>query len=387
MSRLLMLMPSVPARLDSGARMRNRGLLQLLAANHEVDVIAFGDDASSLRGIARCAEVVGSPARSTAHRVLDLLGSDLPDMAHRLWSHQFAAAVVDALRQRDYDAVQAEGIEMARYLALVPPELRIYDAHNAEFLLQRRLAGLAPALGHRMYSRLQWHRLARFERSVIRTSRLTLSVSDHDANQLLALAGADTCVHVVPNGIDVAAYEYVEPAPEQVTNVLFVGTLDFRPNAEALRWFVREVLSRSSDVRLFCVGQRPPEWLIRVGQHNDRVAVTGYVEDERPYLRRSMALVLPLTTGGGSRLKALIAMASGLPIVSTRFGMEGLDAEPDTHFLLAESADEFVAAIGRLRDDVDLRVRLARAGRALVETHYDWQALHERVRAAYAWLE
>ena len=97
--------------------------------------------------------------------------------------------------------------------------------------------------------------------------------------------------------------------------------------------------------RLFAVGANPPRWLVEAGQHDDRIAVTGYVADERPYLARCAALVLPMLTGGGTRLKALIAMASGLPIVSTRLGMEGLDAEPGEDYLLAEAAPEWVPGV------------------------------------------
>jgi glycosyltransferase involved in cell wall biosynthesis len=140
------------------------------------------------------------------------------------------------------------------------------------------------------------------------------------------------------------------------------------------------------DVRLFAVGGTPPEWLVGTGQHDSRVAVTGYVDDERRYLARCGALVLPLRSGGGSRLKALIAMASGVPIISTRVGMEGLRVEPGVHFLRADGPDEWVMAIRRLVEDADLRQRLANNGRLLVEQRYDWSAINPMVRAAYAWL-
>jgi len=141
-----------------------------------------------------------------------------------------------------------------------------------------------------------------------------------------------------------------------------------------------------TQVRLFAVGAAPPEWLVRVGQHDERVAVTGYVQNERPYLERCAALILPLRVGGGSRLKALIAMASGVPIVSTRVGMEGLEAEPGLHYLAAESPAEWVDALQRLLSDTLLRQRLAHAGRQLVEQKYDWSAIRADVRAAYHWL-
>lgn len=363
-----MLLPSPPLPADAGARMRNAGLLDVLAMDHQVDTL-----------------VPEPRARSVARRLADIARADVPDMAQRLWSAEFAQTVLRQTRAGRYAAVQAEGIEMARYLEAVPQEGRIYDAHNAEFLLQRRLAHTASAIG-RLYSRLQWRRLERFEREVVRQSRMTLAVSEHDGNQLSALAGPRANVRVIPNAINLAAYPFQARGESATFGLLFVGKLDFRPNASGLAWFVRDVLPRLDDVRLFAVGAAPPPWLVAAGQHDDHIAVTGYVADERPYFARCSALVLPVQTGGGSRFKALVAMASGLPIVSTRLGMEGLEAEPETHYLPADSPDEWVAALGRLIADGALRDRLACNGRALVEQRYTWSALRDRIREAYAWL-
>jgi glycosyltransferase involved in cell wall biosynthesis len=377
-SRLLMLLPGVPWPSDAGAKIRNAGLLRLLREEHNVDVVSFGQADASCPGV----EVIPPPpARSLAQRMRDMARSELPDMTQRLWSAEFAAKAA----RTEYDAVQAEGIEMARYLACTPPERRIYDAHNAEFLLQQRLADSGSPLG-RLYSRLQSRRLERFERGVVRGSRLTLAVSAHDANQLLALSDGAANVRVLPNAIDAASYPFQPPSAGAQPNFLFVGKLDFRPNAEALAWFIPEVLQKLEAARLFAVGAAPPDWLVRAGQHDQRVAVTGYVADERPYFARCAALVLPVRTGGGSRLKALVAMASGLPIVSTRLGMEGLEAEAGTHFLQAEAPQDWLEALRRLLGDAALRKRLACAARALVEEHYDWSAQREALRAAYAWL-
>jgi glycosyltransferase involved in cell wall biosynthesis len=388
-SRVLFLLPSVPVPMDAGAKLRNHGLLEALGAEHEVDAIAFGqaDSLPDLLRLTRRARVVAEPAqRSIARRALDLGASQLPDMALRCWSPAFLAAVRSMINDGAYDAVQAEGIEMARYLDVVPAGHRIYDAHNAEFLLQRRLADGPARVPRRVYSRLQWRRLERFERRVVRRSRMTLAVSNHDANQLLALAGCEADVRVVPNAIDVSAYPFAPQRPDAQANLLFVGKLDFRPNADAVRWFIDHVLKALDGPRLFAVGAEPPAWLVAAGQHDDRIAVTGYVADDRPYLARATALILPLHTGGGSRLKALIALASGLPIVSTRVGMEGLDAEPGRHFLLAETAAEWITSVRRLLADAELRQCLARNGRLLVEQRYDWAALRPEVAAAYAWL-
>ena len=388
MSRLLVLLPSVPSRLDSGARIRNQGLLRLLASDHDVDAIGFGPPESQTdlaRLVRRAAVLPPPPKRSGARRALDMARTDLPDMAMRLWSPAFDDAVACFTRDADYEAVQAEGIEMVRYFRRFAIEQRVYDAHNAEFLLQRRLAESGSVLG-RLYSRLQWRRLERFERAALQQSRMTLAVSHHDANQLLALAGDQADVRVVPNAIDVGGYPFRLPSTERATNVLFLGRLDFRPNALAVGWLLEKVLPRVHEARLFAVGASPPAWLVEAGKHDDRVAVTGYVAEERPYIERCAAIVLPLQTGGGSRLKALIAMASGLPIVSTPVGMEGLEAEPGTHYLVAESPAEWEGTLKRLLRDVELRQTLARNARRLVEQRYDWAAVGGAVRAAYDWL-
>jgi polysaccharide biosynthesis protein PslH len=369
--RILFLLPSTPDPPDAGAKLRNLGLLRLAAAEHEVQVLAFRRP----------------PRRSTSRRLAAALRTSLPDMALRLWSPAFAQEVRRRLAGNAYDLVQAEGIEMARYLAEAPPEHRVYDAHNPEALLQRR--AWAAAVRRReavaaAYSFLQWRRLERFERAVIRGSARTLAVSYHDANQLEALAGRP--VHVVPSGIDLERYPFAEPTHDEPSNLLFLGKLDYRPNAEALRWLVAQVLPRLPGVRLFAVGADPPRWLVTAGQHDDRIAVTGAVADERPYLRRAALLLLPLEVAAGSRLKALVAMASGVPVVSTPLGMEGLEAAPGEHYACVTSldADAWATHLQGLLHDVERRRQLARAGRDLVAGCYSWSAIAPALRAAYA---
>jgi glycosyltransferase involved in cell wall biosynthesis len=379
----------VPDPPDAGAKLRNLALLRLLATDHEVDAIAFGPEGEQarLQELVRKAVVIAPPGRPSAQRLLDALSSPEPDMARRLWSPRFAANVRQRLAETTYDVVQAEGIEMAPYLSGAPPHLRVYDAHNAETLLQRRACEAALRrrdLRAALYSRLQWRRLARFEARVVGRCCRTLAVSYHDANQLEALAPGAR-IDVVPNAIDVASYPFRQPTAHDAPNLLFVGKLDYRPHVESLRWLVEAVLPQVPRARLFAVGANPPRWLVKAGQRDDRVAVTGAVPDERPYLARSAALLLPLEVAAGSRLKALVAMASGVPIVSTAIGMEGLDAEAGEHFLKADDlqADTWGTLLAELLGNPERRLRLARNARRLVESCYDWSAIAPALRAAY----
>jgi polysaccharide biosynthesis protein PslH len=386
------LLPSVPEPADAGAKLRNRGLLRLAAEDHVVDALAFGrpEDGPRLARLVRAGAVVPPPTRRWRRRLWHAASSHLPDMADRLWSMAFRAKLACLLGSRGYEAVQSEGIEMARYLDLARAAgaRRVYDAHNAEFLLQRRALAASPNPAAAAYSLLQWRRLERFEGGLVRRSDLTLAVSEHDANQLTALAGTCRPVATVPNGIDLAAYPFRAPAATDQANVLLLGTLGYRPQAQAAAWLLGQVLprlfERRSCARLFVVGAQPPRWLVRAGQRDPRIAVIGPVTDERPYLARCSALVLPHQVGGGSRLKALVAWASGVPIVSARLGMEGLEGEPGTHYLQADEPAAMAEALDRVLGDVTLRRRLARAGRALVEERYDWPRIGPALRAAYA---
>jgi glycosyltransferase involved in cell wall biosynthesis len=373
--RILFLLPAPPEPPDAGAKLRNLGLLHAAAAEHQVDVLAFQRP----------------PVRSRPRRLRDALRSKLPDMALRLWSPRLAAEVRHRLSSASYDLVQAEGIEMAAYLNNVPPAQRAYDAHNPEALLQRRAWAAAARRREPLaaaYSLLQWRRLERFERAVVRGSRLTLAVSYHDANQLEALAGR--VVHVVPSGIDVERFCFEQPSEDDQPNLLFVGKLDYRPNAEALRWLIGHVLPRLFEqaprARLFAVGADPPPWLVSAGQRDQRIAVTGAVADERPYLRRAALLLLPLEVAAGSRLKALVALASGLPIVSSPIGMEGLEASPGEHYACVPELEPaaWAAALAGLLSDPAQRQQLALAGRKLVEQRYSWEAVAPALYAAYA---
>lgn len=387
MSRVLFLLPSVPDPADSGAKLRNLMLLRLAAERHEVDAIAFGrpDEAERLAKLADRSRVLPPPIRTRWQRAASIAASQWPDMAERLWSAEFADAV--SCMHGEADLVQAEAIEMARYLALTSPGKRVYDAHNPEFLLQRRLSEATRGRTAAAYSRLQWRRLERFERAAVLGSRLNLAVSHHDANQLRAL-GRGACVSVVPNGLKTSAFQFKEPDPEAAPNLLFVGKLDYRPNADAVRWLIEHVLPRVFSsvptARLFVVGANPPEWLVKAGQHDDRIAVTGYVADERPYLERCCALLLPVQVAAGSRLKALVALASGVPIVSTALGMEGLEAQADQDYLQAESPEDWATAVNRVLSIPGMRADLARRGRQLVEHHYAWDVIRPQLHEAYA---
>ena len=198
-------------------------------------------------------KLVPVPARSQGDRVRTLITSSQPDMAERLASREFSSTLGQALEQGDYDAVQVEGIEMARYIPLVrtaaPRSPVIFDDHNAEYLLQARAAAVdirQPAAWPKaLYSLIQWRKLKRFETQACSLAQTVMAVSPDDIAALRRLVPG-VQPRLLPNGVDTEYFRSDSGDHPGPLGLLFTGTMDFRPNVDAIRWFVSDILPRVS---------------------------------------------------------------------------------------------------------------------------------------------
>lgn len=393
--KVLFLTPRVPYPLDAGTSLRNFRLLQSAAREHEVHLLSFADrplrmdHLEVLQSVCRRVELRPAPPHPAYRRLAWTVSSPLPDMAFRRWSPGFAEALRGLLDEEQYELVQVEGIEMARYLPIAQGRRRVFSEHNVEYLLQRRaylVDRTHPArLPKALYSLVQARKLARFEAAACRMADLTLTVSEDDAAMFGQLE-PNGRYRVVPNAIDPAVYPQRVGWPDRPA-LLFAGTLDYRPNADAVRWLLDRIMplvwQEIPEARVLVVGRGPSADLVARGQHDPRIVVTGPVESVDPYWLRASLYVLPMRGGGGTRFKALEAMAAGLPLVSTPMGMEGIAAEDGAHYLAGETPAALATAITRLLGDAGLRDRLATAAGQLVRERYDWQVVAARLLDAY----
>jgi len=426
--KILFLTPQIPYPPQKGTALRNWGLIAGLAERHEVAVLSFLDPgqppelADVLTATCRI-EVVEPPVRTLRDRLRGMLTTRQPDMALRLSSEPYGRRLADWLARESFDVVHVEGIELAPYLDVIeasrhwagcrpgisgagrnngrPPStacstavrsLVVFDDHNCEYLLQQRVFLTDLRIPTRWpgaaYSFVQWRRLRRYESQVCRRADRVLAVSDADAAALRKLVPG-LYVTVIPNGINTRAYRPETPnAKSQIPKnaLVFTGTMDFRPNVDAVLWFAREVLPRVRaevpEAHFVVVGQRPHRRLDGL-RGDPAVRLTGWVEDTRPYIARAAVYVAPLRMGGGTRLKLLEAMAMGKPMVATRLGAEGYPVTDGDELLLADTPADFAAAVVALLRAPERRAELGRAARAFVERRYDWRAIVPRVEAVY----
>jgi glycosyltransferase involved in cell wall biosynthesis len=312
--------------------------------------------------------------------------------------------------QTSFDAIHIEGIEMAPYVVQSPksnvvslqskiqnPKSKIiYDAHNAEYLLQRR--AFTTDLAHvgrwhkALYSLAQWWRLRRFERQVCLESNHVLVVSQADKKALARLApGIEAHMRILPNGVGPAywsrAAEYASAPIQNAGDIIvFDGSMDFRPNVDAVRWFAGEVWpiirAKRPDARFYIVGRNPTREVQALASVPG-VSVTGAVDDPRSWVAAATVYVVPMRMGGGVRLKVLQAMAMGCALVSTPMGVEGIEVAHGKDVVIARSPHAFAEATISLLSDPQRRAELGLAAREMVTMRYAWPTLLPALDSIY----
>jgi glycosyltransferase involved in cell wall biosynthesis len=163
-----------------------------------------------------------------------------------------------------------------------------------------------------------------------------------------------------------------------------VGTLNYGPNEHGVKWLVQAILPAirarvgATDVTLTVIGRAPPDWM-REQAAAGAFALHADVPDVKPFYDACDAVVVPISAGGGTRIKILEAFGYGRVVVSTTLGAEGIEAEPGKDFLIADSQSEFAEAVVRLIETPPLGVTLVGNARKTVEQHYSMSACEHAV--------
>lgn len=392
--RILFVTPQLPHPTQGGAAIRNWHLMHAaMAAGHSVHLITPDLFRECLEGPPQPL-ILPAYRRTLARRLRDLALSREPDLARRLGAHRLRPEIARRCRAGAYDLIQVEGLEMWPGIPQTDMPPVIYDAHNAEATLQRRMARQAwrdRGFVRAAYSALQARKLRRYEAGVMRRARYTLAVSESDATHLRALASSAT-VKIVPIGVDTAYYApSAVCAPESPADVVFTGTFDYRANEDAADWFLRRVWPRIRGVRpdaRCALAGRHPGALMRAFDGRSGMTVTGSVPDDRPYMAAAAVYVVPIRFGAGVRVKLLNAMSMGCAIVATPAACEGIDIADGADILVVPpEPTTFAASVLALLDDPARRAALGRAARARAVERHDWSVCTPPLLALYAEME
>jgi glycosyltransferase involved in cell wall biosynthesis len=327
--KIMMIVPYAIFPPDEGGRIRAYNLLKQLSSQHEVLLLTPQSDANRTNDL---------PAR--------LFETTPAGRRNQFVSPRFLRRAPEIVRRERPDVVLIEypwpGLH-AMYLQRRCGVPFVLDAPNVE--------------GERFRSTgaRYWRAVDAYERLVARRARRVFAVSEDDRARFIDRGIAPSKVQVVPNGVDPdrlhpdeqlrAATRRELGAGDATRLMLFFGQLDYWPNREALHVIADEVLPRidasGGDVRIVITGKRPPK-LPRLFEH-PRVTYAGIVPSMLPYLNAADAVMAPLLSGGGTRLKLLESIACGTPVVSTTAGAEGIERAAFGELLVVEDGwDGFV---------------------------------------------
>lgn len=374
-----------PYPFSNGSKIRIYNLLRHLSAAHDVRLLSFAEaDEATPEQMAHmrsfCREVV-SVAKPTYQptSVQATLGyfSRWPRSLMDTYSEMMAQQVQQASANADLLIVSE--MQTLRYLDSAPNLPAILEEIEVTGFHER--VEHAGGTSARLRRRLTLLKLDNILHDLMRRGVALTVVSEAERSYLRKTAPINARIEVIPNGVDTQANQPDDTAPTPNT-LIYPGAVTYSANYDAVKYFIREVLplvrERVPDVRFFVTGGTGKVDVSDLAAVPG-VTFTGYLPEVTPLIRSTWATVVPLREGGGTRLKVLESMALGTPVISTRKGAEGLNVHPGEDILLADAPQEMADAICAVLGADSLRARLSRAGRARVESEYDWAIIGRRL--------
>ena len=378
MKRLLYIAHRLPYPPNKGERIR--AFRQIVSLSDVFDVtVATAYARPSAKGRAKeltrwCNDVLLAPARTMPmlRGVLSVLaGKSLTEGYFR--NARLMKMIRQAHQANPFDVVIGYSSSMLPYVQAIdaPSVMDLVDADSAKWTSYAGNSGW-PMRG--IYRREHRH-VAALERQAIADCDATVVISEAEAEMLGDLAEK---VQIIGNGVDAGYFvpDVTRPARLGSAAVVFVGSMDYRPNVEAACWFAEQVWpdlrNRVEDATFNIVGRSPSPAVQRLAKIPG-VNVTGFVEDVRPYIAAASVVVCPLKIARGIQNKVLEALAMARPVVASAEALEGLDLQPGQHVQLAETPDQWRERILNVFTDRPAAELMAQNAMQYVVDTYTWR--------------
>jgi polysaccharide biosynthesis protein PslH len=287
-------------------------------------------------------------------------------------------AIHETLRRREIALVHADSLPSGEYLeGILQPKL--LTNHNIEHARLSTYASIQRSWTKKLSYWVQAALTRRYERRLLLAAGNCVVVSEADREGLSLLAPA-TRFFLVKNGTDTSRAS-LPPPPSDGRTALWVGGMNDVYNREAVKYFAQSILpqvrAEVPGFRWRVVGRDPPQLLVDLAADPESaVELAGFVKDIVREYTGAAIVIVPLTSGGGTKLKVLEAMAMGRAVVTTPIGAEGIEVRDGVEMEIANSAEEFARKTVRLLLEPQRAAQIADAARELAEKSYDWRSVN-----------
>jgi polysaccharide biosynthesis protein PslH len=377
--KILFLSHHYPYPPDHGARIRALHFIRHLAQNNTVTVATLAHTEQELSqgsGLKEfCHEVIAEilPARIRWLQALKALGSSLPSSVAYFRSAPLQRRIHQKLRDEEFDIIIVFCAFMAQYVLEWKGGYRILDYGDIDSAKWRDYARYKPVPFSWGYA---WEsaKLRNYERRIAQHFQQCTVISQGELEEFQQFEVGIPCT-VVPNGVDTEYFSYNRESQNGTSTIVFVGRMDYFPNVDGVKYFVREVFplirQKLPEVELRIIGSNPAK-SVRNLARIPNLSITGYVPDVRSYLKDAVAAIAPLRIARGTQNKILEALAMGIPTVATQEAAKGVQCVPGKHFLVAGCPKDFANEIIKVIENATLRKNIAEAGRLQIEQAHTW---------------
>jgi polysaccharide biosynthesis protein PslH len=354
-----------------------------LATRHDIALVSLGVDdyvrakVKDIEEYCVSGDLVPLPKGQAYTNCVLALPTLMPLRVAYYRSPAFTQRIKEVIDRENTDVVHGELIKVAPALKAVLSDERIpvlYDSVDCiSWFLQQQMDTTRNLLKKAfVYSELL--KMRHYERSVLADFDRLIITSAIDRDQLEKIIGQPQHIEIVSNCVD-TDYFTTQTGSRMDDSLVFCAKLDYFPNVQAILHFCEHTLpliwQQRSQVRLTIVGNNPPK-AVRELAADERIIVTGYVPDVRPYLGKASVALAPLLVAAGTQFKVLEALSMSTPTVTTPRCARALGLQDGVHLLVAEEPQAYAGAILRLLNDPPFARQLGRAGRQFVIEHYSW---------------
>ena len=358
--------------------------VKILAANNEKFNVSEADIPEEYKqktGI----ELIDVDLRVRPMKALLNLFTSKSYHVERFISKEFKNRLAEVLEKEHFDVVQLEMLYMAPYVETIREHSKamiVLRAHNVEHKIWERIAKETKFFVKRWYINHLANTLKNYELSALETVDGIAAITRKDAAYFRKFCSKP--IIDIPYGVypeEFTPNSEIEGKPK----FYHIGSMNWMPNEEGIRWFIDEVLPKTvekvPDFVYHLAGRNMPEWLTAL--KNPHVDVIGEVPDAKEFVANHDVAIVPLLAGSGIRIKIIESMAMGKTVITTRVGAEGILYDEEVNLIIAENIAKMVEAIRSINENPQIAVKIGQEARKLVETTYDNRKIIARLLMFY----
>lgn len=318
----------------------------------------------------------------------------IPPLASLTWYQEYQSILKQhgqRIANEDFDVLWIEDVftwpyarDLLKRLHL-KPKFILCNTYNIETNVAQRIAKTTTTKSARNHAKRIAKQMSLLEKNAYQTSNLTIVCSDEDR-----LSGSDLAPRgnytVIGNGVDIDYFkaEARTPTESLAPQILFTGTFSYSPNQQAVRFFVSEIMpfvkAEIPSAKFVIAGSQAANLHAQLSAEGFELESVSDPVDIRPCFRQASLFVVPIQSGGGTRLKILEAMAMKVPVVSTTIGAEGLGVSPGTQLDIADTPEEFARCCVNLLANPIRQATLSQQASTWVRANYSWDYLCDKAK-------